>query len=81
MERDTLYLVWTDSGNNRYQVAELYKENNKYYFKYILDEVKRAMEKGFTLLIGFSTVNATYENTRTFPSIWCKTTRQKATRN
>ena len=81
MERDTLYLIWTDSESNRYKVAELYKENDKYYFKYILDEVKRAMEKGFTLLIGFSTVNATYENTRAFPSFWGKTTRQKATRN
>ena len=37
MEKDLVYLVWTDvKTGNKYKVAMLYKANGTYYFKYIL---------------------------------------------
>ena len=67
MKRDLVYLVWTDvKTGNKYKVAELYKENNKYYFKYILENVKKAQKNGFELLIAFPQINATYENPELF---------------
>lgn len=67
MERDIVYLVWTNKNTGKsYKVAELYKENGKFYFKYILENVKEAEKDGFTLLIAFQTVNATYENPQLF---------------
>lgn len=43
MENDLVYLVWTDvNTGNKYKVAELYKQENTFYFKYILDNVKEA---------------------------------------
>ena len=67
MERDILYLVWTDSNDNKYKVAELYKEGGKFYFKYILENVKKAESNGFKLLVSFPNITATYENLELFP--------------
>ena len=67
MERDVVYLVWTDvKTGKKYKVAELYKENDRFYFKYILENVKQAQKTGFRLLIAFSKINATYENPHLF---------------
>lgn len=67
MEKDLVYLVWTDkTTGNKYKVAMLYKENNKFYFKYILENVKEAEKYGFNLLIAFQSLNATYENPQLF---------------
>lgn len=67
MEKDVLYLVWTNVNTGRkYKVAELYKKDKMYYFKYILDNVKKAQEDGFELLIAFPQINATYENSQLF---------------
>jgi len=67
MEKDLVYLVWTDvNTGNQYKVAELYKENKTYYFKYILENVKEAQKNGFELLIAFPQINATYENPQLF---------------
>ena len=67
MGRDVVYLVWKDvNTGEKYKVAMLYKENKKYYFKYILENVKQAQEKGFELLIAFPQINATYENPQLF---------------
>lgn len=67
IEKDLVYLVWKDTNTgNKYKVAELYKENGTYYFKYILDNVKEAQEKGFELLIAFPQINALYENPHLF---------------
>ena len=67
MGRDVVYLVWKDvNTGEKYKVAMLYKENKKYYFKYILENVKQAQEKGFELLIAFHQINATYENPQLF---------------
>lgn len=67
MEKDLVYLVWTDvKTGNKYKVAELYKENGKFYFKYILENVKEAQKYGFELLISFPQINAIYENPELF---------------
>ena len=63
MNRDTVYLYWNNKNNNEsYRVAKLYKESNRYYFKYIIEDVKIALENGFQLLVAFPNVNATYES-------------------
>ena len=42
MEKDLVYLVWTDvNTGNKYKVAELYKQDNTFYFKYMLKKLKR----------------------------------------
>lgn len=67
MKKDLVYLVWTDvNTGNKYKIAELYKKDGKFYFKYILDNVKEAQKNGFTLLIAFPQINATYENPHLF---------------
>lgn len=67
MEKDLVFLVWRDEKTgNTYKVAELYKQNGKYYFKYILENVKEAEKNGFELLIAFPQINATYENPHLF---------------
>ena len=63
MGRDLVYLVWKDiKTGNKYKVAMLYKENEIYYFKYILENVKEAQKEGIELLVEFPQINATYEN-------------------
>ena len=67
MEKDLVYLVWTDvKTGNKYKVAKLYKENDTFYFKYILENVKEAQKDGFELLVAFPQINATYENPHLF---------------
>ena len=61
MERDSVYLLWTDvKTGNKYKVAELYKENEMYYFRYVLENLKDAQNVGFQLLIPFPQYNAIY---------------------
>lgn len=67
MEKDLVYLVWTDTDTgNKYKVATLYKENGTFYFRYILDNVKEAQKQGFELLIAFPQINALYDNPKLF---------------
>ena len=67
MKKDLVYLLWKNKEHNHsYKVAELYKYDNKYYFKYILENVKDAIEDGFTLLVAFPNVNAIYESPNLF---------------
>lgn len=67
MKRDLVYLVWTNlKKGEKYKVAMLYKENEKYYFKYILENVREAQKNGFELLVAFPQINATYENPHLF---------------
>lgn len=69
MNKDIVYLYWNNKDKNQsYKIAELYKSGNKYYFKYILENVKLALQEGFELLIPFPNVNATYESPNLFPS-------------
>lgn len=67
MEKDLVYLVWTNiNSRKKYKVAKLYKENETFYFKYILENVKEAQKDGFELLVAFPQINATYENPHLF---------------
>ncbi len=67
MERDLVYLIWKDvNTGDKYKVATLYKENGKFYFKYILENVKEAQKVGFKLLVAFPQINAIYENPQLF---------------
>lgn len=67
MDKDTVYLYWNNKENNQsYRIAELYKYDNKYYFKYILENVKIALKEGFKLLVPFPNINATYESQNLF---------------
>ena len=67
MEQNLVYLVWKDvKTGQQYKIAKLYKENNTFYFKYILENVKEAQKNGFELLIAFPQINATYENSHLF---------------
>ncbi len=67
MKKDVVYLVWTDiKTGNKYKVAELYKMDNEFYFKYILENVKEAQKNGFKLLIAFPQINALYDNPKLF---------------
>lgn len=67
MEKDLVYLVWTErKTGNKYKVAELYKQGNTFYFKYILENVKEAQKAGFKLLVAFPQINALYDNPKLF---------------
>ena len=47
MKKDWVYLVLTDvKTNSKYKIGILYKENGKYYFKYIFDNVEKLKKKG-----------------------------------
>ena len=67
MVNDTLKLAWNDESGNKHIVGELTKTEEKYFFKYDLFGVKKALEYGFHLLIPFPQINATYENEFLFP--------------
>ena len=67
MNNDTVYLYWNNRRSNKsYKVAKLYKENGKFYFKYIVENVRVALKDGFMYLIPFPNVNATYESNDLF---------------
>ena len=66
MKKDLVYLIWTDVNGNKYKVAILYKENETFYFKYILENVKKKKKKGFKPLIAFPQINALYNNPKLF---------------
>lgn len=44
MNKDTVYLYWNNKRSGKsHKVAELYKENRKFYFKYFVENVKIAL--------------------------------------
>lgn len=64
--KDSIYLVWTNSmTNEKYKVAELYKQNETFYFKY-LDDISEALHNGFKPLIAFPDIKRTYDNPKLF---------------
>ncbi len=68
-KKDLVYLVWKDvKTDKKYKVAELYKPNNTFYFKYILENLKEAQENGFMPLIPFPQINAIYYSPFLFAS-------------
>lgn len=66
--RDFLYLVWKDfNTRQRYVVGELSK-NGKYNFKYKIEDLNKAIMKGFEPLIAFPDINEVYESYDIFPA-------------
>jgi len=53
-------LIWKSEENNSFVIGEILNSDHRYYFRYNLEEVKRAMEEGFNLLEGFPRVNSKY---------------------
>ena len=52
MKKDSVYLVWNHkSTGNKFKIGELYKEGEKFYFRYILENVAEAMKEGFQLFL------------------------------
>lgn len=67
-DRDYIYLIWKDyKTRQRYIIGELSK-NGKYEFKYRLEDVDNAIQKGFESLIAFPNINEVYENYDIFPA-------------
>lgn len=65
--RDYLYLIWKEPISRRnYIVAEL-SRNSQYEFFYG-HEVKKAIDKGFELLIPFVDIEKTYKSDTLFPT-------------
>ena len=61
MNDDKVYLVWKDiNTGKKFKVGILYKEDNMFYFRYVLENLKEAEKHGFHLLIPFPNFNAIY---------------------
>ena len=61
MDEDKVYLVWKDvNTGKKFKVGMLYKEDDMFYFRYVLENLKEAEEHGFHLLIPFPNFNAIY---------------------
>jgi HipA-like protein len=66
--RDYIYLVWKDyNTRQRFIVGELSK-NGSYQFKYKIEDISKAVEKGFEPLIAFPNFEETYESKEVFPA-------------
>jgi hypothetical protein len=48
--REILWLTWKNEEGESFRVGELHRRSGKYYFKYEINEVKRAEKCGFELL-------------------------------
>ena len=61
MDENKVYLVWKDvNTGKKFKVGMLYKEDDMFYFRYVLENLKEAEEHGFHLLIPFPNFNAIY---------------------
>ncbi|MGL4730748.1 MAG: hypothetical protein ACRCW0_04095 [Clostridium sp.] len=56
---EKLILMFNNSGE-KIKVGELLKKENKYYFKYDIEGVKKSTEFGFEVLENFPRINAQY---------------------
>lgn len=60
MKENTLYLVWHKKDGTKIKLGKLWSEEKKYYFMYLQDDAKMAMEDGFKLLENFPSVGVSY---------------------
>lgn len=60
MKENTLYLVWQKEDGTKVKLGKLWNQEKKYYFMYIQEEAKKAMEQGFKLLENFPSVEVSY---------------------
>ncbi|HCQ89232.1 MULTISPECIES: hypothetical protein [unclassified Clostridium] len=66
---DILWLMFKNSDGEKIKVGELVKKKSKFYFKYDVEGVKKAMDYGFTPLPNLPRINSEYfreEMFRTF---------------
>lgn len=57
--KEKLNLMWR-SESSTFIIGELIYSDERYYYKYNPEEVKKASEEGFQLLEGFPRVNSKY---------------------
>ena len=66
--RDYIWVVWRDSvSSQRYIIGEISK-NGQYEFKYRINQVDEARQKGFENLVAFPDLNKLYTNKELFPA-------------
>ncbi|WP_346916261.1 hypothetical protein [Clostridium sp.] len=53
-------LIWKSDDNNDFVIGEILNSDHRYYFRYNLEDVKRAMGEGFNVLEGFPRINSKY---------------------
>lgn len=69
MNIDVVYLMWTSPFDNKqFRIGKLYKENEKFYYEYIKENVERAKKSGFSELIAFPDIDKKYECDTLFAS-------------
>ncbi|QGT99510.1 hypothetical protein SYNTR_0917 [Candidatus Syntrophocurvum alkaliphilum] len=66
-EKDYLYLIWKDPISRRNFIVGQLSKNSQYEFSYG-HEVKKAIEKGFELLIPFDDIDKVYKSDTLFPT-------------
>ena len=66
--REHLYVVWKSYKDRRRHIVGELSKNGNFQFRYNFENVKIAMDDGFSLLIAFPEVDKTYENDRLFPT-------------
>ncbi|MEG2918001.1 MAG: hypothetical protein RR891_03820 [Clostridium sp.] len=72
--KNKVNLIWISKEDNAFTIGEVLNCDRSYYFSYNQGEVKRAVEEGFELLLGFPRVNSKYfseENFKLFTG-WAK---------
>jgi len=67
-DKNIAFLIWKDNENDIYIIGELEKKKHSFYFKYRLEELSKALSKGFTLLEEFPSYNHTYKKPYLFVS-------------
>ena len=64
--KDYLYLIWKCSSNRRQYIVGQLTKNGQYEFKYC-EEIKEAMDVGFTPLVSFEKLDFVYKSEILFP--------------
>ncbi len=64
--KDYLYLIWKCSSNRRQYIVGQLTKNGQYEFKYC-EEIKEAMDVGFTPLVSFEKLDFVYKSETLFP--------------
>lgn len=66
--KNIIWMIWKNREGEPFKVGELCKDDEKYYFKYDIDGVKRAEEYGFLPLPYFPRTDAEYFREELFQS-------------
>ncbi|MFT5874717.1 MAG: hypothetical protein ACI8WT_003694 [Clostridium sp.] len=66
--KNVIWMMWKNDQGEPFKVGELSKSDEKYYFKYDIDGVKKAEEYGFSLLPYLPRIDAEYFREELFRS-------------